>query len=56
MEQKVIELLLTLNRINSKLKSLCEELDKLNTEFLEQDFEQIFIAEDLKLIDPQDYE
>lgn len=56
MEQRVIELLLTLNRITAKLKSLCEELDKLNSDFIDQEFEKIFVAEDLNIIAPQDYE
>jgi hypothetical protein len=56
MEEKLIDFLLTLNSINTKLKAISKELDKLNSDFIDQDFEELFVAEQLKIITPKDYE
>lgn len=56
MEEKFTEFLLTLNRINAKLKELSGELDKLNADFIEEDFEKIFSPEQLSILDKIDYD
>ena len=56
MEAKFIELLLTLNSINRKLKELSAELDKLNSNLIDEDFEKLFLAEQIGIIAPEDYE
>lgn len=56
MEAKFINFLLTLNTINQKLKELSAELDKLNANFIDEDFERLFIGEQLSIICPEDYD
>lgn len=56
MESKFIEFLFRLNAINKKFKDLSDELDKLNSDFFDEDFEHLFIAEQLRIVVPEDYE
>lgn len=56
MEEKLIQLLLTLNSINQKFKCLSAELDALTAKFIDEDFDQLFIGEQLKIVAPEDYE
>jgi hypothetical protein len=56
MEQKLIQLLITLNKINHNLKCLSQELDCLNSEFIDEEFEKIFVAEQISVISPEDYD
>ena len=56
MEEKFIEFLFRLNAINKKMKDLSAELDKLNSDFFDEDFEHLFIAEQLKIVVSEDYE
>lgn len=56
MEQKFIQLLLTLNSITQKVKCLSAELEKLTSQFIDEDFDQLFIGEQLSIVDSEDYE
>lgn len=42
MENKLIEFLFELNRITAEFKALSQRLDKLNSDFIEADFDEIF--------------
>lgn len=56
MEQKFIQLLLTLNSINQKLKAVSAELEKLTSDFFDEDFERVFVAEQLSIVTSEDFE
>lgn len=56
MEEKLIQLLLALNSINQKVKSLSAELDALTTKFIDEDFDRIFVGEQLSIVTQDDYE
>ena len=56
MEQKFIQFLLALNRINQKFKSLSAEFDKLQTKFIDADFDKLFLVEDMETIKTEDFE
>jgi hypothetical protein len=53
MEEKLFDFFITLNRINSKMKELCAELEKLNSDFIKEEFDKIFSIDKL---DKFDYE
>lgn len=42
MENKLIEFLFELNRITAEFKALSQRLDKLNSDFIEADFDEFF--------------
>jgi hypothetical protein len=56
MEQKFIQFLLALNRINQKLKSISAEFDKLQTEFMNEDFDRLFLVDDMETVKTEDFE
>jgi hypothetical protein len=56
MEQKFIQFLLALNRINQKLKSISEEFNKLQTEFIDEDFDRLFLVDDMETVKTEDFE
>ena len=56
MEQKFIQFLLALNRINQKLKCLSAEFDKLQNDFIDEDFDKLFFADDMETVKTEDFE
>lgn len=56
MVEKFVELLLSLTRINTNLKSISKELDKLNTDFINEDFIKLFGEDKVSDLKPEDYE
>jgi hypothetical protein len=56
MEEKLIQFLLALNSINQKVKCLSAELDALTAKFIDEDFDRIFVGEQLSIVTQDDYE
>lgn len=57
MEEKFTQFLFALNRINSKLKELSEELNAITTEFIKADFDDdICGAVQIDMLSTHDYE
>jgi hypothetical protein len=57
MEEKFTQFLFALNRINSKLKELSDELNALTTEFIKADFDDdICGAVHIDMLSTHDYE
>lgn len=56
MEEKLIQFLLALNSISRKLKCVSAELEKLTSDFIDEDFKSLFVAEQLRIITPEDFE
>lgn len=56
MEQKLIKFLLALNKINQKVKALSVELDNLTSNFIDEDFDKLILAENLDNIHTDDFE